>query len=279
MGRIDRSFRLLSASLHVLRRDTELMALPAIAGLMTILIGASFFAAAWGSGLAERQVSGGHYVLLGLFYFCAYFLGIFANASVVAAASMRLEGQDPTVRDGVRIAAQKVGTILVWSAIAMTVGVGLRMLEERAGILGRIFISLLGTAWTVITFFVVPVILFEPGGVGYAIKRSAKLFKQRWGETLVGTVGLGFAMFILSIPVVLVAVLLGMASLPIGIAFAIVAFSVLMVIGATLSGIFNAALYRFATTGEAQGPFTIPDLRGNFLSRSGRRLGGGFTGI
>jgi hypothetical protein len=279
MDRIERAFRLLRASWEVLKQDRELVVLPVISGVITLVIAGSFFAAAWGAGgITEGENPNAlSYVFLALFYFCAYLVGIFFNAAVVAAATIRLQGGNPTVQDGLKAARAKLGSIVGWAAIAATVGLVLRTLEEKAGFLGRIVISIIGVAWTAVTFFVVPVILFEEAGATDAIKRSATIFKQRWGETLVGTGGIGLAMFLLSIPVIVVAVLVGMVSVPLGILVGIVGIGGLAAMGATLSGIFNAALYRFATTGEAAPPFEASDLMGSFRPRR-RGLGSGTFG-
>jgi uncharacterized protein DUF6159 len=279
MNRIERAFRLLGASWEVLKKDRELIVLPVVSGILTLAIAATFFGAAWGTGALRdgSKPDALAYVFLGLFYFCAYFISIFFNAAVVAAATIRLSGGDPTVGDGLRAAREKLGPIAAWAAIAATVGLILRALEERAGFLARIVISIIGVAWTAITFFVVPVILFEPVGATDAVKRSASIFKQRWGETLVGTAGIGLAMFILSIPVILLAVVLGSLSVPLGVLVGMIGVGGLAAVGAAMSGIFNAALYRFATTGEATGPFQPSDLQGTFREQR-RGLGGGSFG-
>jgi hypothetical protein len=270
-----------------LKKDRELIVLPVVSGLITVVVAGSFVAAAWGTGgiRSGQNPNAFSYVLLALFYFCAYLVGIFFNAAVVAAAMIRLKGGDPTLEDGLRAARAKLGPIVAWAAIAATVGMILRALEEKAGILGRIVISIVGVAWSAVTFFVVPVILFEDAGATDAVKRSAGIFKQRWGETLVGTGGIGLAVLVLSIPVIAVAAVLGVLSVPVGILFGIVGIGGLVAMGATMSGIFNAALYRFATTGEAAPPFDASDLQGSFRQR--RRpfgsgtfggFGGGFSG-
>jgi hypothetical protein len=48
--------------------------------------------------------------------------------------------------------------------------------------------------WEVITFLVVPVLLYEPVGPVDGIKRSASIFKQRWGDQMTGNVAWSPAM-------------------------------------------------------------------------------------
>ena len=103
-------------------------------------------------------------------------------------------------RDGLALARQHIGKIFVWALITATVGMILRAIQERSGIVGRIVIGIVGIAWSVLTFFVVPVLLYEPVGVGESIKRSASIFRQRWGEQFIGNATIGLAIFIVVDP-------------------------------------------------------------------------------
>ena len=50
--------------------------------------------------------------------------------------------------------------------------------------LGRIVIGLVGLAWTLVTFLVIPVFVIENLGVRESLSRSASLFKGTWGENV-----------------------------------------------------------------------------------------------
>ena len=269
MERIRRGFRLLRASWDVLRSDKELLVLPLISFLAIAAATAVIAGLAWAGGLGSQRESLKplDYVYLGVFYFVAYFIGIFFNAAVVGAATIRLQGGDPTVRDGLRLAGSRAGKIAGWAAISATVGLILRSLEERFGFLGDVIIGLIGVVWGAITFFVVPVLLYEPVGPVEGIKRSASIFKERWGEQMTGNVAIGFAVFLLGLPVILLAVLLGLISVPLGIVVGVLAIGALVAIGTAVSGVFQAALYRYATTGGAGGAFDADDLQSSFRPR------------
>lgn len=275
MERIQRGFRLLGASWNVLKSDKELLVLPLISFLSISAATAAIFGLAWvgGGGSVRDTFPEGplDYVYIGAFYFVAYFIGIFFNAAVVGAATIRLRGGDPMIGDGLRLAASRVGKIAGWAAISATVGLILRSLEERAGFIGDLIIGLIGVVWGAITFFVVPVLLYEPVGVIDGVKRSAGIFKQRWGEQFTGNVAIGLAMFLLALPIILLAVLLGTISMPLGLVVGVLAIGALVAVGSAVSGVFQAALYRYATTGEAGGAFAESDLHGSFRPR--KRLG------
>ena len=97
-------------------------------------------------------------------YVALAFVSIYFNAAVIGTAMKRLQGEDASIHDGLALARQHIGKIFVWAVITATVGMILRSLQERAGILGRIVLGIVGIAWTVLTFFVVPVLLYEPVG-------------------------------------------------------------------------------------------------------------------
>jgi len=71
-----------------------------------------------------------------------------------------------------------------------------------------------------------------------------------------------------------VAVLLASVVPVLGIAVGVLGIGLLATVGTTMTGVFNAALYRYATTGEASAPFSSDDLHGAFRpKRSGGILG------
>ena len=252
--------------------------LPVLSFGCSLVLTLLFAAGIWGIGIPEGDsLEPVHYVLLFLLYVALAFVTIFFNAAVIGMAMKRLRGEDASIRDGLDLARAHLGKIFVWAVITATVGMILRALAERFGIVGRIVISLIGVAWNVITFFVVPVLLYEPVGVTDGIKRSASIFRQRWGETFVGNGAIGLVIFLASLVVIMVSVPLGMALPVLGIAVGVLGIGVLAAIGTACTGVFNAALYRYATTGEASGAFTIEDLQASFRNKERRGLFGGST--
>lgn len=284
MGSISRGFRLAKASWDVVKQDRELIVLPILSFLCSLAVMAVFILGALGIGLPAQgeSASPGLYVLGFVMYVALSFVTIFFNAAVIGTAMKRLKGESATLKDGLALAKAHLGAIFVWALITATVGMVIRTLQERSGLLGRIVFGLIGFAWTVLTYFVVPVLLFEEVGVGDAIKRSGSIFRQRWGEQFIGNATIGLAIFLISIPVLLVGGLLAAALPVVGIPLLVIAVGAVMAVGAACSGVFNAALYRYATTGESSGAFSIDDMNASFRPRRGGRSAspltpGGFT--
>jgi len=276
--KLSNSWQLVKASARVLQADKELMLFPAISSVALILVSATFFVPlAVFEGSFETLEGGGGilgYVVLFLFYVVQYSVIFFFNSALVGAAMIRLEGGDPTVSDGFRIAKQHLNAILAYALIAATVGMLLRMVKERGGGLSKIIISLVGLAWNLATFLVVPVLVTRNVGPIEAIKESAAVLKRTWGEQVVGNAGIGFVFTLLFVGVTIlfipVMVLVVAAGQPVLIGAVIILFVLiylgLALVNATLSGIYSAALYRFATVGESS-QFDQGLLQGAFRAK------------
>ncbi len=184
------------------------------------------------------------------FYFCTYFVTIFCNAALIGAVMIRLDGGDPTVADGLRAARQRIGPILGWSAVSATVGVLLHAMEGKRGSLpAKIIAGILGVAWSVMTYLTVPVLVAEGLGPWQALKRSASLLRQTWGEQIIGNVGLGaffgIVGFLGTIVLAGIGFLLGG---PIGAGVLLVPFWIaIAILSQTLKAIYQASVYCFAT--------------------------------
>src|SRR5207253_3467323 len=96
-----------------------------------------------------------------LFYFCTYFVTVFCNAALVSCAFLRFNGESPTVGDGFRAAMARLPQIFAWALVSATVGVLLKVVENAHEKVGAIIADLLGLAWSIMTFFVVPILVVE----------------------------------------------------------------------------------------------------------------------
>jgi hypothetical protein len=250
MGRIGRSFRLVAQSYRILMQDKELMALPLVSGVVMIVVVAGL---GFGFGLNPstiRRVEPAMYLPLFVMYVVAYAIGIFFQAAVVAGATERLRGGDPTIASALSAAARRAVPILMWAVIAATVGVVIRMIHERLGFVGRIVTAFAGAAWSLATFFVVPVLVLEDRSVRESFTRSVRVFRQAWGETVVGGTTLGAASMCASLTLIAFAGLAAWVAGPVALGVLAVGAVCLSVFFSALHGIYVASLYRYATEGQ-----------------------------
>jgi hypothetical protein len=272
-------------------------------------------------------------ILLGSIFFT--FLGVFFEAAVIGCATIRLQGGDPKVRDGLKIAAKNWWPLLQWAFIGVIVGLILGLIRgvfrgrtTRAGVplkrlptglpslaslalpwgtsnlnvnkthkirgvagpgmeiptpgwgIGDILAGVLGMAWAVATFFVIPVMIYEKLSPLKAVKRSVEIIKGIWKETLILKFGFKAVFALLGglgILFILLGVMAGVTFLsePIefewmggkgttsilvtnasaliaGFVVAIIYWVALACVSFALKGILKAALYEYSRRGEVK---------------------------
>jgi hypothetical protein len=262
MGKFSRSWQLVRQSFAILRSDKQLMLFPVLSAIACFIVtaiiatGGAFLmlparAAAIAAG-EQFNPNQSPMFMFGMFtlYVVNYFVIVFFNVALVGVANSRLMGGTWTFRDGLELAWARKGTILQWALVAATVGVILKTLEERMGLIGRLIMRIIGIAWTLACYFVVPVLAFEDLSPLQAFKRSSKLFRDTWGEKVTGGFSLSLVSMVLMLPgfgLWIAAMFVGgLSGLLIGSLLMVVYFLLLSVFMSAVGGIFNAALYRYA---------------------------------
>jgi len=280
--RISRGFELARSSWAVLLKDKHLLVFPFVSGVLFLIVVASFAVPLavlvdwnqFGQQAQNNKVPIWVYPVTFAFYFCTYFVAIFCNSALISCALMRFNGESPSVADGFRMAMARLPQIFAWALVSATVGVLLKVVEQAHEKVGEIIAAVLGTAWSIMTFFVVPVLVVEKVGPFEAFKRSLSLLRKTWGEALVGRAGIGFVLFLLAIPLVLLFLLgvylLASGMAPVGIAV-LVAAGVLtmlyMAVSSALHTILLAALYQYAADDRVPEGFDREQMTGAFAHK------------
>jgi hypothetical protein len=145
---------------------------------------------------------------------------------------------------------------------------------RRLGLLGAIFGSTLTVGWNVITYFAVPILVVENVGPMEAFERSKDLVKRNWGKAIGVQTGL-FVLFVLAAVPMFVLIWFINADVStthaqkvlLGVGGVVVYFFAITAAFATLGGVFRAALYLYATTGQV--PLAVePAMLENALRKS-----------
>ncbi len=256
--RISNGWSMARSSWHVLMNDKKLLLFPIVSGILSLLVLASF---AIPMGVlhtqgklldAQGNLQAWVYPIIFAFYFCSYFCVIFCNAALVSCALLRFNGQESTLGDGFRAAMSRFPQILGWALVSATVGLLLKAIEQANEKVGYWVSTLLGAAWTIMTYFVVPILVVEKLGPFEAISRSTSLLKKTWGEAIGGRIGLGIFLFLLAIPIILfmvVGFVVLSKSLTIGIIMLVaggIALLLYTAVSAALSTILLTAVYQYA---------------------------------
>ena len=275
MGRISNTIALAKVSWKVLRKDRELLLLPVLSFLASILVLTMLWLPALSaidtSGLADEGGDpGAVLIVVGVISAMAMsIISVFFNGALVAGAHERLSGGDPTVRSALGRALSRLSGLLPWAIITGTVGLILQAVRERAGWMGRFVVNMVGMAWQTATFLVVPAIVIDGHGAVSGLKASAALLKRTWGENIAARVGFGLLGLVAAIPAVIVLFAtgaLGGAALVVGILLAVPYLALVVVVLTALNAVFQTALYLYATTGSVPAGFDDSNLQDSFTT-------------
>ena len=279
--RVARTQAIMSAAWQILREDKTLLLLPIASSVCLMVLTASFampaiLDALTGASVSDELARAGSlsYVGMFLFYVVTYGVAIFFNAALAICVLRKLEGKQSTILDGLREALSCFPQILGWAVVSATIGVVLKAIERRSGFVGSIMVRVLGLAWSVATFLVVPVLVAERKGPLEAIQESVQLLRRTWGENLLAGLGFGLLYFFWAIPGVFGFIIgAGMiASHPflaiVIMVLAIIYFPLLGLVLSTMSTIFDVVLYRYASAGTVTPGFDRDLLQTTFVTKA-----------
>ncbi|MEO0510887.1 MAG: DUF6159 family protein [Verrucomicrobiota bacterium] len=253
-----RSWEFAKLSYGTLRDHKHLIVFPVISTAATILVLMSFLLPLKLTGTLDTWLASidsaegapedlSMYIATFAFYFCNYFAIVFFNTALIASVMDIFEGGKGNLSFGLKFAAKRIHAIFGWALVSACVGMILNALERNEKI-GRFVASLIGSAWTALTYFVIPVIVSEGLGPVAAIKESMNVLKKEWGTALTGNFSMGTFAFLLLLPVIALGFLLGMSLGPaLAIAVCVPLGILAVLISTTADAIFKAYLYSYAT--------------------------------
>ncbi|HNI54645.1 MAG TPA: DUF6159 family protein [Chitinophagales bacterium] len=198
--RMGNGWKISMAGFSVIRKNKQLLVFPILSGAVMLLIIATFIFAMLGSdfGQVQHLLDNGNpmrYFILFVYYLISYFVVVFFNMALIHCARLYFQGKTPTISDGLNFSMSRIGVIFSWALVAATVGLILRSIQEKVGIVGKIITGLVGLVWSVATFFVVPVLAYENLRPIDAVKRSAQIMREKWGESI----GAGFSLLVFNL--------------------------------------------------------------------------------
>ena len=282
MNVVSRSWGITKLTFSVIGKDKEMLLFPllgTIASLLyvvALLVPSGVLEIITGGGLVDGTVGFIHYAILFLIYLGLAFIASFFNVCVVYTTKIRFEGGDATFGQSIAFAMGKLGMIFQWSVIAATVGVLLAMLEnlaEKLGGIGEIVLkivrSLLGMMWSIITLFVIPVLVYEDISPAAAVHRSTEILKKTWGESIARSLGLGLMQFValfctIGLTMLLLFAMPASSITPIIAGIGAIAFVGVILTFNVANMVFNTALYVYASTGSEPEMFEAGTLANAF---------------
>jgi MFS family permease len=283
--RLRRSWELGKASWSIMTSNPQLLLFPLIATVALLISSAAIGGIGWGviyalgfdlsTELSADNIPG--IVVVVLISLVGSIVTIYFNTALTGAVLRQIDGHSATLSDGLAVANSRKQAIVGWALMMTTVGLLLAVIRDKGGVAGRVVAWIGDIAWTLATFFVVPILATHDIGPIDALKESGRLFKRTWGEQVVGNAGIGLFAFIIGLPLVIVAFIvagIGFAtgSIPVIVVTLIIAgllIGLTVAIGSTLSGIYRTVLYRWATTGETVPGYPQEAVRASFVPKGG----------
>jgi hypothetical protein len=287
MNAFSRSWQITKLTFGVINKDRELIWFAFLSFIFSVLFAVcmifpTVIPTLMDEGFSEDSLEVYQYVILFVTYFGLAFIATFFNVCVVYTTKIRFEGGNATFGESIRFAFSRIGVIIQWSLVSASVGLILRILHNAASRLGKvgeivakIIIGLLGMAWSIMTIFVVPVLVYEGLGPVDAIKKSAAVIKKTWGESLIRSIGLGLIQLVVFILLIGVAVLLTIALTN---AFDVIGMLIGLCVGGALlllagliftvaNTIFNTALYVYANNNMVASGFNEEVVKNAFRTQ------------
>jgi hypothetical protein len=275
MSRIKRGWGLTKKSWALLNGHRELIRFPLYGALATTLLAVVFLGP--GLYLWDQDELAGAIPLIAIGVYVLSVVGFYFSVGLAACADMIFRGHEATVSDGLAVARSRLAQISGWAAVSTAISLVMGVLENQGGVGGQIAARLVGMAWSLVTFLAVPVIAIEGTGPVETIKRSASMFRERWGQQITGNIAIGGAVFLFGmLPAVLlivVGVVVWSSASFLGALLVVVGallLAIALLISKALSGIFGVALYRYALDGETVGGFTAEEME-SVVRTKGRR--------
>lgn len=274
--RLGRGWDLGIKSLEVIGAHPKLLLFPVLSGVALLAVLISFGGAFLGlagfdpeamEAIINRMEQSGEVVfwlVTFVFYLVTYFIIVFFNVALVHNVRLIFAGEEPSIQAGISFSAQRAHQILAWAAVAATVGMILQALEER---LGSWVSGLLGFAWSLATYFVVPTLAAEDIGPIEALKRSSRTIRERWGESI----GAGFSLGLFTLAGIVISLITGflfsfLLHPGVGIPLGILTFLLTLVVNGAARNVFLTAAYEH-TQGNTPDAFDAETLDGVFMAK------------
>ncbi len=275
--RLSNGWKIGKMSFKTILDHPSLLLFPVISGISLILVTLSFFGGgyfAFGDlimAMGDETVVSDNlnilfYVLIFCFYIVNYFIIVFFNVGLVHCAKRILEGEETSVGEGVNYALSRITTIFAWAFLAATVGVVLKLIQER---LGDFITGLIGMVWNIATFFVVPVLAFENVSPLEAVKRSGQIIKEKWGESLGANFSFGlFSLLGIILVVIPGGLILGSVFHPaVGIVMAILSYLIIQTVVSAANMVFLTAAYTHVSDQKSNQYFDSELLDDMFIQK------------
>jgi hypothetical protein len=267
MGSLRSGFQLIPTCWSVLAAEPALLLVPLVVLVITVAMTAGY--AGLEGGLGNLVTDNKYSTAVRVFPIAALCSAVSSvgQAVIVSAATERLQGRRPTLSSAWVTTLGQLPRLVYFGIVLAGERTLTSLLRGKRWSIGTLAANTIDRAWDFATYLVIPVILFENLTVFGAVKRSGQLVASRWGTQLTARSVMSASLFLVSLPLIVLAVVLAAYSMTAGIGLLIVVVVLIVVASSALNGVLSAAMYRFAVTGLVVPGFREADMWAAFGRR------------
>jgi hypothetical protein len=259
-------------SLIVVLRDKTLLVFPLIPFTCVIAIATVLW---WFVGndqvlwalIVSHMMSVKNALIAYTLYLAFGLVSVFFGVGLVTCTRITLEERDSKFLDGFRHAVRNLHWITIWAFISWTVGPILNLLDHQR--LTTLWVrKLLKTSWSVVSYFVIPILVVDKVNVFSALRRSVDVMSHTWGKGAISKLGLYWFFLFLNIPTL---VMFAMGHYPEGPWPNSLTLVLLLYIYATIvvyqtaNSVLSVVLYKYAADGTVVPGFKEEHLKLAFI--------------
>lgn len=246
---------LVKAAWSALRSDKELLSLPIVGGISSLLALVPLFVVVLIFG-GKDDGSDPSVVMIVVGVLTAFLVAIvttFFSVALAAGAHERMGGGNPTIKSALAVAWKRKKGVVGWALLSTTVGLVLQAIKDNVKGAGAIISFLGDLAWAVASFFAIPIIAANDVGPIEALKSSVSVMKQRWGSSArvqlrLGLYGLavGIGVIIAVVVVAMLAKVSAVLAVLVGIVLGALVLYAMLLLNA-VGAYARVALYRYSS--------------------------------
>ena len=266
----------LKAVISVIKKEPKLVIFPIISIMLTILVLFTFLIpSSYLQGLStiefiktldiETFESALPIILLFIYYLISYLIIIYFNSALVACAYQLMNKKQVNIKHGFNVVHKNIGKILLWSVVSATIGVVLKYMRDHSkSIVQLIFSAVADIAWSLLTYFVIPVMIIENLDLIKSIRKSGSIFRKTWGENFRARIILAAYLFVSLLPGLGLLIKGFMSESAFFIILGVILALIAIIVFSAIETILRTALYVYGSTGRVPLGFKDSSLKNVF---------------
>lgn len=274
-NQIQRGWELTKQSLPVLKANKRILIFPIISSIGCLIIFSVIAAPLWhiesnflqSSHESPLLIALAIIALLAVLFVCNLIV-IYCNAALIASIANYFQTKKLSLSYGLKAAKKCFPNIILWTLFNTTIGFILRTFQSRLGQITAIASILLGIAWSIISYFVVPILVLENISPIKAIKRSSHTLHKTWGSSLISNIRLGLIVFVARliafIPLAIMIYIGGTTNVLIGFIICVVLMFILTIISSATNNILRTVLYLYSVDNNIELPYNTETIKNAF---------------